>query len=132
MEVGKSQRVPTFQFFFGTVRFFSENKIFPLFNFLMFCDKTPSTATKMLTISEVSPFQRAGAQLGPFFVYVIFRKKIFVKDSIFEYCKREYLTLCSLFTYVEPWILRRLGPVPACFILLFSAKCVNFCIGPHY
>ena len=44
--------------FFGT-EIFSENKNFSFFNFLMFCDKTPSTATKMLTISEVSPFQRA-------------------------------------------------------------------------
>ena len=56
--------------FFGTVRFLSENKNFSPFNFLMFYDKTPSTATKMLTISEVSPFQRArgpGAPLSPFF-----------------------------------------------------------------
>ena len=55
----KIPKGPPFQFFFGTVRFFPENKIFSPFNFLMFCDKTPSTATKMLTISEVSPFQRA-------------------------------------------------------------------------
>ena len=32
---------------------------------------------------------------------------------IFEYWKREYLTLGSLFAVFEPWIWRRLGPVPA-------------------
>ena len=53
--------------------------------------------TKMLTISEVSPFS---APLGPFFAF-----------SIFEYCK---LTLGSPFAIFEPWIWRRLGPVPAC------------------
>ena len=37
---------------------------------------------------------------------------------IFEYCKREYLTLGSLFAIFEPWIWRRLGPVPACFFYL--------------
>ena len=37
------------------------------------------------------------------------------KFSIFEYCKREYLTLGSLYAIFEPWIWRRLGPVPACF-----------------
>ena len=51
MDVGKSQKV-----IFGTVRFFSENKNFQPFNFLMFCDKTLSTSTKTLTISEVYPF----------------------------------------------------------------------------
>ena len=92
----------------------------------MFSDKTPSTATKMLTISEVSPISARqglalagpGAPLGPFFEYVIFSKNFFcVKYSIFEYCKREYLTLGSLFfTIFEPWIWRRLGSVPACFL----------------
>ena len=38
----------------------------------------------------------------------------FEKFSIFEYCKREYLTLVSLFATFEPWIWRRLGSVPAC------------------
>ena len=69
MDVGKSQRVPPFSFF-RHCEIFSENKNFPRFNFLMFCDKTPSNAAKMSTISEVSTFQRArgpGAPLGPFF-----------------------------------------------------------------
>ena len=58
MDVGKSQRVPPFSFF-SARDFFPKIKIFLPFNFLMFCDKTTSTATKMLTISEVSSFQRA-------------------------------------------------------------------------
>ena len=44
-----------------------------------------------------------GAPLGPFFGF-----------SIFEYCK---LTLGSPFAIFEPWIWRRLGPVPACFFI---------------
>ena len=77
--------------FFGTVRFFSENKNFPPSIFFMFCDKTPSTATKMLTISEVSLFQRArGSRYRAaarhsvhFFEYVIFSKYFFHK--IFDF-----------------------------------------------
>ena len=44
-----------------------------------------------------------GASLGPFFAF-----------SIFEYCK---LTLGSPFAIFEPWIWRRLGPIPACYVL---------------
>ena len=55
-----------------------------------------------------------GAPLGPFFWVCNF----FEKFSIFEYCKREYLTLGSLFAIFEPWIWRRLGPVPACFYFI--------------
>ena len=42
--------------------------------------------------------------VGPFFEYVIFSKFFFVKFSIFEYCKRKYLTLGSLFAIFKPWI----------------------------
>ena len=56
-----------------------------------------------------------GAPLGP--VCNFSKKKFFEKFSIFEYCKREYLTLGSLFAIFEPWIWGRLGPVPACFYL---------------
>ena len=55
-----------------------------------------------------------GAPFGPFFWICNF----FVKFLIFEYCKREYLTLGSLFAIFEPWIWRRLGPVPACYYFL--------------
>ena len=52
----------------------------------------------MLTISEVSP--------------LLARHSVhFFGFSIFEYCK---LTLGSPFAIFEPWIWRRLGPVPAC------------------
>ena len=54
-----------------------------------------------------------GAPLCPFFWVCNF----FEKFSIFECWKREYLTLVSLFAIFEPWIWRRLGPVPACFQL---------------
>ena len=43
--------------------------------------------------------------------YVCFSNFFFVKFSIIEYCKREYLTLGSLFAIFEPLIWRRLGPV---------------------
>ena len=55
------------------------------------------------------------APLGPFFWVCNFFEKLFRKIFDFEYCKREYLTLGSLFAIFEPWIWRRLGPVPACF-----------------
>ena len=115
-------------FFSALWDFFLENNNSSLFNFLMFCDRMdvekpqrlplsvirhcetflrkfvflqrvpPSTATKMLTISEVSPFSAQGARgsgpratLGPFFAF-----------SIFEYSK------------LNLW--RRLEPVSTCCI----------------
>ena len=136
--------------FFGTVRFFSENKSFSPFQFLMFCDRmdvekpqrvSPFSFSALLdcfrkfvfspkdppfncdknadnfgSVPRLARQELAlagpGASLGLFFEYV----NIFEKFSIFEYCKREYLTLGSLFAIFEPWIWRRLGPVPACFI----------------
>ena len=55
-----------------------------------------------------------GAPLGPIFlVRNFFKKKIF-KKLRFSSTVKEYLTLGSLFAIFEPWIWRRLGPVPAC------------------
>ena len=76
----KRPKGPPFQFV-GNVRLF--------FRTLVFLQRVlPSTATKMLTISEVS---RIGF-------------------SIFEYCK---LTLGRPFATFESWIWRRLVQVPA-------------------
>ena len=99
----KIPKGPPFQFF-GIVRFFSKicfspkgppfncDKIFIFDNF----GSVPLLARKGLAIAG------PGAPLGPFFFTF----------SIFEYCK---LTLGSPFAIFEPWIWRRLGPVPACF-----------------
>ena len=181
---------------FLTLRFFSENKNFSPFNFLMFCDRMDVLRQKTLSVFRhcetfflkfflskgpplnffdvlqqigcwktlrvpLSVFRRCetfirkfvfspkgspfnwdknvdnfgsvpllarqglalagpGAPLGPFFCVCNF----FEKFSIFEYCKREYLTLGSLFAIFEPWIWRQLGPVPACWLMqrLYRAK----------
>ena len=96
----KNPKGSTFQFF-GLVRFFE--------NLFFFSKGPPSTATKVLTISEVSaPFSASRARAsGPRRA----TRSIFFGFSIFEYCK---LTLGSPFTIFEPRIWRRLGPVPAC------------------
>ena len=83
----ENPEVSPFQFF-GIVRHFE--------NFF-FQRVPPSTATKMLTISEVPPFN---APLRPFFFGF----------SIFEYCK---LTLGSPFAIFEPRIWRRLIGSPS-------------------
>ena len=149
MDVGKSQRVP-FQFFFDTVRFFSENKNFSPLQFLMFCDRMDVEKPQRVPLSvfrhcETFFFENLffspkgppfncdknvdnfgsvpllarqgfalaipGAPLGPFFAF-----------SIFEYCK---LTLGSPFAIFEPWIWRRLGPVPACYFSSSSGIWLN-------
>ena len=51
-----------------------------------------------------------------FFEYVIFSKIFFSKKFQFSNTVKEYLTLGSLFAIFEPWIWRRLGPVPACWV----------------
>ena len=124
MDVGKSHSPPPFSFF-GTVRFFSENKNFPPFNFWCFATKPPQLRQKCWQFRKCPLSARQGAPVRHsvhFFEYVIFSKKIFVKLSIFEYCKREYLTLGSLFAIFEPWIWRRLRPVPACFSSLWMVQ----------
>ena len=109
---------------FRPVRFFSENKNFLSLQFFdvlrqnpFNCDKNVDNCGSVpLSARQGLALAGPGAPLGPFFEYVIFSKKIFfVKFLIFEYCKREYLTLGSLFAIFEPWMWRRLGPVPACF-----------------
>ena len=59
-----------------------------------------------------------GAPLGPFFWVCNFFEKIFFKNFRFSSTVKEYLTLGSLFAIFEPWIWRRLGPVPACYQLM--------------
>ena len=118
MDVGKSQRVPPFSFF-GIVRFSPENKNkkFFFFNFFMFCDRMDVEKPQRVppfsfsALWDVSP----GAPLGPFFWYVIFSKKK-SKNFRFSTSVNEYLTLGSLFAIFEPWIWRRLEPVPACLV----------------
>ena len=79
----------------------------------------------MLKNLKGSPFQFFGIvtlarHLVHFFECVIFFEYSFQKFSIFEYCKRKYLTLGSIFAIFEPWIWRRLGPVPACCLFSFT------------
>ena len=54
-----------------------------------------------------------GATRSIFLVCNFFKKKI-SKNFRFSSTVKEYLTLGSLFAIFEPWIWRRLGPVPAC------------------
>ena len=123
MDVGKSQRSPL-SILFGTVRFFSENISFSLLQFFDVLRQKPFNCDKNVDDFGSVPLPARqglalagpGAPLCPFFEYVIF--------SIFGYCKREYLTLGSLFAIFEPWILRRLGPVPAC-CNVFSLFCLR-------
>ena len=61
-----------------------------------------------------------GAPLGPFLV-CNFSKKI-SKNFRFSTTVNEYLTLGELFAIFEPWIWRRLGPVPACYFLNVTYK----------
>ena len=97
----------------------------------------PSTATHVPphncdNFRRVSLLARQGLALaGParhsvhIFEHVIFSKK----KLIFEYCKREYLTLGSLFAFFEPWIWRRLGPVPVCsllYLIVLNSVCKEF------
>ena len=102
MDVEKLQRVP--------LSVFRHCETFRKF---VFSPKgPPSTATKMLTISEVSPrFSVPGAcASGPRRA----TRSIFFGFSIFEYCK---LALGSPFAIFETCIWRRLGLVPACLTL---------------
>ena len=141
MDVGKSQRVPPFSFFRHCEIFF-QNENFSPFNFLMFCDRMDvekpqrlppfvfrhcETFIRKFFSPKGSPFN-CDKNVDNFsrvpllarhsvhvFECIFFEKFFFVIFSIFEYCKREYLTLGSLFAIFEPWIWRRRGPVPACF-----------------
>ena len=90
MDVGKSQRVPLLVFF-GTVRFFSENKNFSPFQFFdvlrqnpFNCDKNVDNFGNVpLSARQGLALAGPGAPLGPFFDYVVFSKKIFPK--IFDF-----------------------------------------------
>ena len=97
MDVEKPQRVPLPLF-----------RPCEAFRKVVFSPKgPPSTAIKMLTISEVSPPFSAPGASGP---RRATRSNVF-GFLICEYCK---LTLGSPFAIFEPWIWRRLEPVPAC------------------
>ena len=111
--------------FFGIVRFFPENKKKFFFNFFMFCDRMDVEKPQRVppfsfsALWDVSEPRRATRSI---FLVCNFFKKIFEKFSIFDFCKKEYLTLGSLFAIFEPWIWRRLGPVPACFHLSLPTR----------
>ena len=99
--------------FFSALRFFSENKNFSHLQFFDVLRQNPLNCDK--NVDNFGSVPLSARHSVHFFEYVIFRKIFFVKFSIFEYCKREYLTLGSLFAIFEPWIWRRLGPVAACY-----------------
>ena len=121
MDVGKSQRVPPFSFF-RHCEIFSRKKNSSIFS----CFAT-EWMLKNLKGSPLSVFWHCetlarqglalaspGAPLGPIFLVRNFFKKNFFKKFRFSSTVKEYLTLGSLFAIFEPWIWRRLGPVPAC------------------
>ena len=110
--------------FFGIVRFYPENK--KKFSSIFSCFAT-EWMLKNLKGSPLSVFRHCetlarqglavaspGAPLGPFFLVCNFFKKKISKNFQFSTTVNEYLTLGSLFAIFEPWIWRRLGPVPAC------------------
>ena len=97
----KIPKGPPFQFC-GIVRFFSKTP-FNCYKNVDNLGSVPLLARQGLALAG------PGAPLGPFF-------------SIFEYCKS---TLGSPFAIFEPWIWRRLGPVPACLVKLRKSKVRN-------
>ena len=80
----------------------------------MFCDRTAVEKPQRSPLSTFSALWDFRAPVGPFFWVCSFFEFFLENFFIFEYCKREYLTLGSLLAIFEPWIWRRLGPVPAC------------------
>ena len=113
MDVGKSQRVPPFSFFFGIVRFFPENRK-KIFSSIFSCFAT-EWMLKNLKGSPLSIFRHCEprrATRSIFLVCNFFKKNS--KNFRFSTTVKEYLTLGSLFAIFEPWIWRRLGPVPIC------------------
>ena len=116
--------------FFGIVRSFPENKKKIFFNFFMFCDRMDVEKPQRVPLSvfrHCETLARPGAPLGPFLVCNFFKKN-FSKNFRFSTFVKEYLTLGSLFAIFEPWIWRRLGPVPACLLSqgnLQNRTCLN-------
>ena len=119
MDVEKSQRVPPFSFF-RHCEIFSRKLKF-LFSSIFSCFAT-EWMLKNLKGSSLSVFRHCEtlarqprAPLGQFFLVCNFFEKIFFGKFRFSSTVKEYLTLGSRFAIFEPWIWRRLGPVPACF-----------------
>ena len=97
---------------------------------LMFCDRMDVEKPQRVPLSvfrHCETLARPGAPLGPFLVCNFFKKN-FSKNFRFSTFVKEYLTLGSLFAIFEPWIWRRLGPVPACLLSqgnLQNRTCLN-------
>ena len=121
----KIPKCSSFQFFRHCEIFFPKIKKTFFFNFSSFATEW---MLKNLKGSCLSVFRHCetlarqglalaspGAPLGPIFLVCNFFKKNFSKNFRFSTSVKEYLTLGSLFAIFEPWIWRRLGPVPACF-----------------
>ena len=110
--------------FFGIVRFSPENKKNFFFNFFMFCDRMDVEKPQrvpLFSFSALWDVSAPGARgseprraTRSIFLVCNFFKKKFSKNFRVSTTVNEYLTLGSLFAIFEPWIWRRLGPVPAC------------------
>ena len=116
-----------FQFFFGIVRFFSRKWKF-LFSSIFSCFATEWMLKNLKgsTLSVFRHFETLARHSVHFFWVCNFFEKFFFKKFRFSSTVKEYLTLGSLFAIFEPWIWRRLGPVPACSALWDVSKKWNF------
>ena len=109
------------------VTFFKTNEVTYFISFINWLELTQNAILLLLAleIEVIQTFFKV-----PFYIfrhYLTYRgpKKNFEKRSIFfsifsscGYCRREYLTLWSPFAIFEPLIWRRLGPFPACYLLV--------------
>ena len=95
------------------------------FNFFMFCDRMDVEKPQRVPpfrFSALWDVSAPGARTSEprratrsIFLVCNFFKKKFSKNFRFSTTVKEYLTLGSLFAIFEPWIWRRLGPVPLVF-----------------
>ena len=102
MDVGKSQRVPPFNF--AALRFFSEYKNFPPFSFLMFCDRMDVEKRQRVPLSI---FRHCES----FFLKIVFSPKGPPSSSlIFHMLKIPKGSHLSLFQHCETYFRKFVFP----------------------
>ena len=118
----KIPKGPPFQFFSALWDFFPKIKIFVFFNFFMFCDRMDVEKPKRVLAFSFSALWELARHSVQFFWVCNFFEIFFCKKFQFSSTVKEYLTLGSRFAISEPWIWRRLGPVPACLYTYFQFR----------